>query len=1012
MKHIIILSGILGCLLLGFSVQVFAQGKKIPPLLQNRLQGKTTLTAIMNEVEKYYITEARDQQTGNEERENEYTHWKRWEWWMSSHLDGNGNFVQDYTLLNKQALETVEQKWPAENAAMRNGSLQRPSEEMPNMQQGQNFTSGPNGIESSFGGWLSIGPTADAAGGSGDIKGVGRFDRIAFHPTNANIIYIGAPTGQLWKTTNGGTSWTSITDGLNNPGVAGIAVSPSNGNVVYLLSGDGDSYNSGFLVFQYGSSPQCTGVYKSTDGGTTWNTTGALYTGSNAFVGHRLAVSSGNGNFLIAATNQGLYRTTNGGSTWQQVRTGEHWDIKFKPGNDSIVYATTGSTILYSTQGGRSGTWQTSTTDFSVSGSGRINLAVSNNPSTGQYVFAICGNAGTGSFTGIFRSTNSGLSYGRRTNTPNILGKDQDGLDGGDQSVYDMGITVKPSSISTIATCGLNVWTSTTGGLTMNWSTKYREGYGGAANKYIHPDVHDVQYNPLNDYLYAATDGGIYRSTDDGTSWSSLQNGIANGQFYSMTMRDSDGNGEGEGLQLLAGAQDNGIKYRPSNGSSTYNHVVCCDGYGVGIAPNNNNTIYMNINDRFFKSTDGGSTYSDPTGGNVTFFSSIAIDYNNPDTVYLGGSSIRRSYNAFTSFTTIATNSRRVLSTCPSNSARLYGSSGTNLIFSSDRASTWTTKSGNSGWPAATLNVNDIEAYPTNSSEVYVCFGGYSASNKVLRSTNTGDIWTNWSGSLPNVPTYGLAVSVEGVYVGTELGVFFRGYSMSDWVPYYNGMPKVPVTELAVNANGNVYASTFGRGMWFSGRRTACDATTFISGVKTGNWYYEASNTVTATMTSPGSVETEVFVKAGREVVLQPGFEVKAGAYFRGYISPCSNGGIPVASRLSGTEETILLPRINEVNEKTKLPENENNYAMISGSELEINITKDSKVLMEAQDHSGKWLIFYPEQKFSPGLYSLPLPQKNALAYRISADGKTLPMIKPSNKYNGSIDPQSGYPTK
>ena len=959
-----------------------AAQRAIPAELQEQLRGKTKLPDIMRVVDAYYDEgkknlEAREATAGEEEA-NDYIHWKRWEWWMSSHLDANGNFVSNINRLSQTALSAEDRKW---NAAIGDAFRQNRQERSARTatQKEQDAMAGRIGdgagepASLAYGDWSLIGPTADGTG-PGDIKGLGRFDRIAFHPTNANIIYIGAPSGNLWKTIDGGTSWESVTDGLANPGVAGVAISPTNGNLIYILTGDGDSYNPGYFVYAYGSSRPSSGVFKSTDGGATWTEAGPLYTGGD-YEGHRLRVSPTNGNYLFATTSQGIYRTTDGGANWTQVKTGEHWDVEFKPGNDSVVYATSGSAIFYSTQGGRSGTWQTATTDFSVAAARRIELATS--PNNVNYVYALCGAAGSGTFTGIFRSTNSGVDYTRRTNTPNILNSSTTGAGTGEQSDYDLGICVKPTDAERIATCGLCVWRSngSNGGSSMVFSTIYRESFG-AATAYIHPDVHDVQYNPLNNNLYAATDGGFYRSTDDGVTWTNLSAGLTTSQFYGLAMRDADADGDGDGVGFLAGAQDNGMKYRSNAGPTVFAHVICCDGYGTAIDADDPNILYMNINNGFYRSLDGGVSATGLL--TVGFFSPLAVDYTDPDTMYIGGTTTRRSFNgsaATPTFSSFVANTSRVLTTCPSNQARLYGSSTTALIRSDDRAATWTTKSGNPGWPAGSPTINDVDVYPTNSLEVYASFGGYSAGNKVVRSTDGGDTWTNWSGSLPNIPCYGLAIATEGVYVGTEFGVYFRGYSMIDWVPFFNGMPRTPVTELVVNNNGLIYASTFGRGTWLSNRRSACSSVITVGGALTGQYYYEASAGVNATITASGTTGDEIFAQAGDTVVLRPGFEMKAGSYFKAYIAPCSNGGIPVAAR-PGTDNpnVVMVPRIAEMKPGTRLPVADRNYFTISSGMIEFNIKEKGTIEMFAKQTDGTWKSFYPAQSIYPGLYTLPAP--------------------------------------
>lgn len=959
--------------------------QKTPPELASRLQGKTTITEIMREVDDFYQGAGKNlryQANSREIVEDNYLFWKRWEWWMLSHLDENGKFV-NIAKKNWEATNKVDQKWGGLIPKDAFAPVSRTGTEA---QMQNNKTSG---VESAYGAWTSIGPNNDGSQHQGDILGLGRIDRIAFHPTNSNIIFIGSPTGGLWKTTNGGTSWTPMTNSLPGLGVAGIAISPTNGNIIYVLTGDGDSHSAGYLVFDFGSSQETLGVFKSTDGGNTWTKTGNMYTGTNTFEGHRLAISPTNGNYLFAATSQGLWRTTNGGSTWESVRAGEYWDVKFKPSSDSTVYASTNTDVFYSTDGGRSGTWNTSSFDFS-NGSVRIELATT--PDNPTWVYALCGDVpSTGTFTGLFRSTNSGANFYRRTNTPNILGSEKNGGGTGDQSGYDLGVAVKPTDGSYVVTAALNVWRSngSNGGSSMVYSTVYRENQG-TASEYIHPDVHAIAYNPLNNYLYAGTDGGIYRSIDDGVNWTNLSDGVATTQFYRFSMRDSDANGEMEGISLIGGAQDNGIKFRTSTGS--YKHVVCCDGFGSAIAPNNASVLYMNINDRFYKSTDAGSTYSSLIN-TVTFFSPIAINYSNSDMVFLGGGDTRRSIDGFsTTDFTHGQNTRRVLVTCPSNSNRLYGSSGSNVVRSDDQITTWTTKSGTTGWPAATLTVNDIKPSPTNSLIVYVCFGGYSDGNKVLRSTNGGDSWTNWTGGLPNVPCYSLAVASEGVYVGTEIGVFFRATGFTDWVPFYSFMPRIPVTGLAVNENNLIYASTFGRGMWFSNRYAGCVNDLTVSNTNLqGPYYFQANNTLTTTLTAQGSAGTEIFAHAGSYVDLMPGFEVEAGSFFKAYVSPCNTGGIPTART---AQPLIVLPDIKEVTLKVK-PASSAEYWTTSNGELEFAITEKRKLGFFAKDDKNRWIEFHPGEIIYPGVYRLPLPNPTIKEVELRHSGGTVQKLGP-----------------
>jgi hypothetical protein len=941
-------------------LSISLRSQEINPALQQKLRGKNTLPEIMKVVDAYYENEGKKERIQkNEAGEDAYNHWKRWEWWMLSHLDSAGGFT-NINQRNENAFNADAQRW---SGVLKN---KYPVTAAPHHETQRTETP-----DAPFGNWAFLGPTAEGTG-VGDIKGLGRMDRIAFHPTNANIIYAGSPSGGLWQTNNGGTTWNMITGSLPALGVSALAISAAAPATIYLLTGDGNSFGSGFAVYNYGSSLPCIGIYKSTDGGVTWTKASNIYNGTGNFVGHQLSVSSTNANYIYAATNQGLYRSTDGALTWQQVRTGNHWDVELKPGNDSTVYTSQGGVVAYSAQGGRGGTFSNATFDFDISSAARIELAVSGN--NNNYVYALCsGVPAFGEYKGLFRSVNSGAAFARRSNTPNIFSSSKTGNDIDDQSTYDLALCVKPTDANFVLTGGLCVWRSngSNGGSSMVYSTVYRESFG-TATEYIHPDVHAVLYNPLNGYIYAATDGGIYRSINDGVAWVNLSAGVSTTQFYHFSMRDANADGEMDGTQILGGAQDNGIKYRPNNSATVFNHLVCCDGFGSAIKPNNPNVLYYNSNDLFLKTTDGG-----PNGFFVSFcnfFAPIAIDYNFPDTVYLGGGTTRRSYNGFATAAnlTVSTNTGRVLTTCPSNSARLYGSGTTDVLRSDDRAATWVTKSGTTGWPAGTFTINSIKTFPSNSLEVYVGMGGYSTGNKVMRSTNGGDSWSNWSGTLPNVPVHSLAVTVEGVYAGTEIGVYFRDYSMSDWIPFYNGLPRIAITDLWPNANGLLYASTFGRGIWTSPRRSTCSDFVTASGDKDGPWYYEANRAVTATITSSGSQGSEIFLQGGDSILLKPGFHVKAGSYLLGYIAPCKTGGIPVAGKNGAT---YFIPHLSEVKPQVQQPLQPQNYYQVTDERLFFNVIEKSRLQIQTLQADGSFTDIYPDDIIYPGLYVLPKPQ-------------------------------------
>jgi photosystem II stability/assembly factor-like uncharacterized protein len=935
--------------------------------LDSLLIGKTRFDQIIPIVHQYYKTHKVE--TGLE-KENDYQQWLRWEKWMATHLDSAGEFT-NIAEKTTNAVNELNQRY---------GNVQPPTAAY------RVETESPNATNSASGFWSPLGPYTNTVLANG-LEGIGRMDRIAFHPTDPNTIFVGSPGGGLWKTTDAGTNWNCITNNLPLIAISGIAVNYNNPNIIYILTGDGDSHRPGYFVTNAGYSANCDGVYKTTDGGITWYKTGVLNAGTGWF-GRKLAMDPVNPNVLLAATSVGLYKTSDGGTSWIQVRTGEHFDVIYKPGSSTVVYASVSSGIRYSTSSGNVGTWFNSTLDISPIYSGRVDLAVS--PANSNYVYALFGPGwcnqtgnscnGTGYFFGgIYRSTNSGVNFTRRSNTPNILGGATNGQDGGDQSDYDMGITVNPSNAEYIATCGMTVWNSVgnTGGTSMTYSTTYGNG-----TYYIHPDCHAVSYNPLNNYLYAATDGGFFRSIDNGINWISLTSGLATTQIYHMKGFDSNSDGLAEGPNLVIGCQDNGMKYRSAFGT-TWNHFQCCDGFYSSFSPATVNTIWYSTNASTCFTTNGGVSSSCPLG--VDFFPTVVIDPFNANNIYVGYSdTLYKSTNAGGSFSKIG--NVRVedeLVVCPSNNARLYGIAGG---YASARrsdnfglAGSWTTISGTAGWPGG-LPVTDIKPRPVSSLEVYACFGGYSAGNKVVRSTNGGASWTNYSGALPNVPFHSLAIATDGsVYAGSDIGVFYRAAGGADWQPFYNGLPRVPITDIVLTDFGNIYASTFGRGVWFSDVYSSCIPVISVSGSLNGANYYEASQYASVTSTTNGGDGTQLFVKAGDSVVMRPGFEVKSGSYYKAYIGPCGTGIPVLRSHADSLRNAAKEADFNKMEEQIN-GINKDGY-------LEI-VLKDFGVLKVEMKFGNGATTILENKLYPPGVYWLPFKANNSSDAKFSVDFK------------------------
>ncbi|MFT5513737.1 MAG: photosystem II stability/assembly factor-like uncharacterized protein, partial [Bacteroidia bacterium] len=307
---------------------------------------------------------------------------KRWEYNMSQIIDAKGNIPAPGSLetIVEKYLQTRAPGWGTGGGLGLGGTI-------------------GNGSATcqTTGDWKEIGPNYLPGNRTGQPNGIGRINAVAFHPTDSNIIYAGAPAGGVWITKDGGVTWSSNTDSLATLGVSSIAIDPQYPDTIYLGTGDRDASDS------YGR-----GVFKSTDGGQTWlqSTSGM----GNVTVG-RLLIDQNNTQILLAGTSSGVYRSTNGGSTWTRSISGNYKDLVFDAVNSAIVYACGTSARLYkSTDNGAS---FTQLTNGLPSGKSRIAVAVT--PADTNFVYAVITNSRT--FQGLYLSTDKGASFTQMSNT-------------------------------------------------------------------------------------------------------------------------------------------------------------------------------------------------------------------------------------------------------------------------------------------------------------------------------------------------------------------------------------------------------------------------------------------------------------------------------------------------------------------------------------------------------------------------------------------------------------------
>jgi photosystem II stability/assembly factor-like uncharacterized protein len=620
---------------------------------------------------------------------------------------------------------------------------------------------------------------------------VGRTQCLRQDPSNPNVLYLGTPASGLYKSTNGGGSWTGLTDFIPVLGVSDVAIDPSNPQIVYMACGDADggTLNNVYSV----------GVMKSTDGGTTWSTTGLNWNFSNARRIGRLIINPDSTNVLLAATSNGIYRTRNGGTTWTQVRTGNHEDIEFHSVNSGIVYAGSSSQFLRSIDGGF--TWTASTTGLPATGN-RVIVAVSPiNPSAVWCVFA-----SNTAFTGLYKSSDQGLTF-------STLGSSGVSSAVGGFPWYALTLAVSPKDENLIAIGGILARRTADNGAT--WSSTGTEN-----------DYHDmVFWQNSKDSLFICNDKGVYRMNNLSAPSSTLTNLNSN---LNLIMCYRIGITAANSNIGFCGTQDNAT-YKLNTGVPDFSGVMFnSDGGYCEVDQTTGNFVLAEREyGQLFKSTTGGGPFSysacspPAMSGQGYFVTPMRIHSQNQQIVYAGYDEVWKSTDGATTWTTVSnfpgSTDLRHLTVAPSDGEVVYVSTGSNL---------WKTTNGGSSWADLsamlpfTSNITSISVHSTDANKVWLTRGGFTAGGKVYYSNDGGLTWSNISGTLANVPANCLAHEnnpVDGLYVGTDLGVWYRDNSMSDWVPYNTGLPVVVINQLEIQyATNKIIAGTYGRGFWIS----------------------------------------------------------------------------------------------------------------------------------------------------------------------------------------------------
>jgi photosystem II stability/assembly factor-like uncharacterized protein len=711
-----------------------------------------------------------------------------------------------------------------------------------------------DGVLSVNGNWSEMGPIVSPGNATSQPNGLGRINGICLHPASPGTIYVGSPSGGLWRTTDGATTWSLLTTNTPTLGVSSILLHPTDANLILIGTGDRDG----------GDSPG-KGVYKSTDGGATWV---ASNTGMGTLAVGMMIMHPSDPNLILAATSGGIYKSTDGGLNWtrKSSNTSNYKDIRFKPGDPAIVYASEGGKFYRSANTGDS--W-TQITSGVVNGT-RLVIGVSANQPATVYLCVT-----NGAFAGLLRSTDSGLNFSTQSTTPNIMDYSCDGSGTSSQAWYDLCIAVDPANANILYVGGINIWKSTNAGVSWTINSHWvGSSWGTSCAPSVHADIHCLEFSPANGNLFTGCDGGISKTPDGGTTWTDISSGLAIAQVYRI--------GQSATKQSLSmnGYQDNGTS---KNSGQAFTTVIGGDGMECIVDYTDTTFRYGALYYGDIRRSTGGGYSTIAANGSHGITESGAwitpyiLHETIPSTMFAGYVNVWRSTNVkagsipsitWSKISTGESGTCSVLEQSPANVDILYVVRNGSVRRSDNANAT------SPAWTSCTLpggtTPTDLEAHPTDQNIVYA-----SAGTKIYKSTDKGASWTNISGTLPSVNINCLVYdknSNEGLYIGNKTNVFYKDATLSDWIAFSAGLPPVDVRELeifydaATPANNKLKAATYGRGLWQSdlyslfavnpaNQDVACTAgsTTFTVTANTTTVWTATSSATWCTVTPSGS---------------------------------------------------------------------------------------------------------------------------------------------------------------
>ncbi|AZV77714.1 hypothetical protein EBB79_07300 [Parasedimentitalea marina] len=645
----------------------------------------------------------------------------------------------------------------------------------------------------------------------------GRMTSLATDPTDPDRLIAGAAGGGVWASSNAGRSWAPLWHRQPTLNVGAVTMDPSNPNVIYVGTGEAN---------QSADSHPGVGIFVSRDGGSNWT---VFADAEAAHLPSRIGaivVDPANGNHILlggvshssADFREGLYRTTDGGSTWSRaddITPGRYrcHDIRFGAGQ--TIFATIEarsrlSGIWRSEDGGTSWT-QLQTGLPSGDQLRRGSLAVA--PSDQTRIYAQFSSSG-GGVQGIYRSNDSGDSW-----RPIAGGH----LDSERQMGYNNTIVVHPTNPDHVLCAGVEVHRTTNGGASWQKRTRWSAEIGDG--DYAHADQHALVM-PVGapGRVYAMNDGGMDVSENGGTTWENRSDGLEVCMFYDFTVAQSNADFYGGGFQ------DQGTNITTSGRADDHFMISGGDGGWFEIDPSNEMHFYTSSQRmrilRFRGDLDPPWSDVSPLPANSqerqrTWMVYIAMDPNNSQRIFTGTSRVFRTIDDAQNWLAVShpldDSIITAIEICRADSDRIYiGTTNGGLFRSIDGGDTWSGDLSGPALPGRT--VTRIAAHPVDADTVFCTVAGFGHPH-VYRSADGGLSWRDaGTGQLPDVPHHSLAISPTEpgrVFVAHDLGVSASLDGGATWQNISGDLPNQMVVDLAIHVSENrLFAATYGRSAW------------------------------------------------------------------------------------------------------------------------------------------------------------------------------------------------------